>query len=94
MNKLLRLLFSFILVFSIYHLIRDVLQTLDNHSNFTNLLHRPHQWCQPYCDYVTFPLDVFGIIGSSIVLKRNSLGIIGNVIIISQFLWILALLLP
>lgn len=94
MKLFLRYLFIVILFLSSYHLVRDILQSLDIHNAFTNVFHRPHLWCGSYCDYVTFPLDVLGIIGSLVVLKRNKLGVIGKVILFSLPLWLLAVILP
>ncbi len=93
-TKILKVLFTAVLVFSIYHLVRDILQIFDFHSNFTNVMHRPHLWCKPYCDYVTLPLDILGIVGSAVVLRRNDLGVIGALILMLFPLWLLALILP
>ena len=35
---------------------------------FVNILHRSHIWCKPYCNYVTYLLDLLGIFGSFIGL--------------------------
>jgi len=94
MNQLLRYLFTIIFILSCYHLLRDILQTLDIHNAFTNILHRPHIWCSPYCDYVTYPLDLIGILGSYVILKRNNAGLLGFIILIIQPLWLVAALLP
>src|SRR3954447_8534744 len=34
-----------ILIFSAYHFVRDIAQTFNWHTDFSNLLHRSHQWC-------------------------------------------------
>jgi hypothetical protein len=86
--------FWIILILSIYHFIRDVLQTFGADNFLTNILHRPHAWCNNYCDYVTYPLDLLGIVGSSIILKRSRLGKLGTIVLISLPMWLLALLLP
>lgn len=70
MNKFLKLIFLIILILSLYHLIRDILQIFNLDSRFTNILHRPHTWCLNYCDYVTLPLDLLEIVGSFYVLKK------------------------
>lgn len=88
-----RYLFVIILMFSTYHLVRDILQTFGIHNAFTNILHRSHtEWCRSYCNFVTYPLDLLGMIGSYIVLKRNKLGTVGVVLLISLLFWLLALL--
>ena len=94
MNINLRYLFVAVLIFSTYHLFRDVLQILEVNNLFSDFLHRPHMWCKPYCNYVTFPLDFFGIIGSTIVLKRKKAGVLGVFIIITLPLWLTAMFLP
>ncbi len=94
LKLVIKIIFSLILIFSCYHLIRDILQILDWHNAFTNVLHRPHQWCKPYCDYVTLPLDILGIYGSIVVLKRNRLGVLGMIVLLSFPVWLMAALLP
>jgi len=93
-KKPLRYFFIIVLILSTYHLIRDILQSFEIHNSFTNILHRPHLWCKPYCNYVTYPLDFLGIIGSLCVLQKNSLGIAGMIILLSIPLWLLAVILP
>lgn len=93
MRKPVRFGFWLILGFSIYHLVRDILQILGFQAVWVNIFHWPHLWCKPYCDYVTFPLDFWGIIGSGMVIKRDRVGILGTGIILSMSLWLLAVLL-
>lgn len=94
MNKWLRGIFSLILIFSLYHFVRDILQMLDLHTPFTSVLHRSHVWCQPACDYVTLPLDILGLFGPLVILIRNRVGILGILTLLTLPLWLLALLLP
>lgn len=94
MSKFLKLVFIVIFLASVYHLIRDTLQVFGLHSSFTNILHRPHLWCKPYCNYVTYPLDLLGIVGSLVVLKRDRLGLLGALVVFSLPLWFLATILP
>lgn len=94
MHPILRYLFIIILVASSYHLVRDILQTVGINNALINILHRPHLWCNPYCNYATYPLDILGIIGSFIVLKRNGIGFIGIIVLVSLPLWLLVALLP
>ena len=77
MNRLLKLVFVAILLFSLYHFLRDVLQTFDVRTPLTDIAHRPHEWCGKYCDVVTWPLDIVGMIIPVIVLTRNKLGLLG-----------------
>lgn len=94
MNKFARAVLITILLFSVYHLIRDALQTLGFDSAFTNILHWQHRWCASYCGIVTYPLDILGIVGSYLVLKRNRMGYLGVLTLASLPLWLLVLLLP
>ena len=93
-KRLFRFFFMVVLIFSTYHLVRDVLQTFEIQNLFTNILHRPHLWCKSYCNFVTYPLDLLGIIGSLFVLKKSKPGTIGTIIILSLPLWLFAALLP
>ena len=86
MNKGLCFLIYFIFICFVYHLIRDVLQVFEIHSVFTNFFHRPHLWCSQYCDFVTIPLDLLGIYGAVIILKRNYIGKSGVIFIVSILL--------
>ncbi|OGK41666.1 hypothetical protein A2954_07345 [Candidatus Roizmanbacteria bacterium RIFCSPLOWO2_01_FULL_37_12] len=69
-------------------------QILEFHNPLIDILHRPHEWCYPICDFVTLPLDFFLIIGSLIVIRRNFIGILGNFVLLSLILWPLAFYLP
>ena len=90
MNKLLKFVVILIFLFSIYHLLRDVLQIMNINIPLVNFLHRPHIWCGQYCDLATLTLDLFGIIVGALVLKRNKLGMLGIGLLFLIPLWILA----
>lgn len=94
MNKFWKAAFVVILVASIYHFVRDLLQTVDLDSALTDIAHRPHQWCGKFCDVVTIPFDIISIVAAAIVLKRNRIGILGWLLIASLPLWLLLSLLP
>jgi len=97
MNNLInsgKLLFVTILVFSSYHFIRDIAQTFDWHTSFSNVGHRSHEWCGSLCDYVTYPLDIAGIVIPIIVLRRNKVGALGYGLLASMPLWIVFNVLP
>jgi hypothetical protein len=89
-----RTIFLLILIFSSYHLIRDILQILGIELFTIDFLHRSHLWCKPFCGYVTFPLEIFGIIGTIIVLKRKSLDLLGVLVLLSLILWPIFQFLP
>lgn len=94
MKKAIRTTFAIILIFSSYHLIRDIVQILGLNNDFTQIFHKNHQWCGPYCDFVTLPIEIIGIIGAAIVIRRNSIGTIGIVVILSLLLWPIFQFLP
>lgn len=93
-HRLLKLVFIAILIFSVYHLVRDVAQTFDWHTSFSDVGHRSHEWCGQYCDVVTYPLDIAGIIIPIIVLKRNRVGKLGIALLAAMPLWFVFTLLP
>lgn len=94
MNKIFRIIFIVILVILIYHVIRDILQIANVQNNLVNLWHKPHLWCRPYCNYITFPLELSQITGLVVILTRNKVGLLGILIILSLFLWLPVALLP
>lgn len=94
MKKQIRLVFIIIFVLSAYHLVRDFLQMLNFHNFITDSFYRPHKWCGSYCDYATYPLDILGIVGAFIVLKRKKVGFIGILTIALLPIWLPAYFLP
>lgn len=87
MNKFWRSLFTLLLAFFIIHLIRDIMQIFHIDNPLATILRTNHLWCRPYCDYATFPHEILGIIASSVVLKRNKLGLLGLLVLLSLPLW-------
>lgn len=61
---------------------------------FIDVLHTPHAWCGSACDVVTLPLDVLGIVGPLIVLKRQFVGKWGIILMGTIPLWFLFMRLP
>ena len=94
MGRMIKWVLIFVLLFSIYHLIRDILQILDVNFFLTSAWHRPHNWCSPYCGQATFTLDIAGILISVIGLRRGLNKIIASALIILLLLWLLMSLLP
>lgn len=94
MSKYWKAALIIILVVSTYHFVRDILQTFDLDSAFTDIAHRPHQWCGQYCDVVTIPFDIISIVASAHILKRNRVGKLGIALLASLPLWLLFSLLP
>lgn len=95
MSKIRKIIFLILLVYFIFHTIRDVLQILNLYGNpLADLLKTNHSWCRPYCDYVTLPPDLLGIIGSVIVLNRNKTDLIGVFVILAFLSIQIGFLLP
>jgi len=94
MSKTWKTTFTVLTLVFTYHLARDIFQALEIHNFIIDFLHRPHQWCQPACDYVTIPPELFIIVSSTIILKRNRVGKLGVAVLISLLLWPVLILLP
>ena len=92
MSKFWHWVFIIILIFSIYHLFRDITtDILGFHHPFVDIGHRLYpglRWCGPYCLYSTFPLEIFNIIATIKVLSRNKVGILGNIILLTLPIWV------
>ena len=93
MNKTWKTIFTILIAIFTVHLIRDILQIFDI-DNFLTMPSGPHVWCKPYCDWVTVPPELFIIISSIIILKRNRIGKLGIAILVSLIYWPPAALLP
>jgi hypothetical protein len=76
--------FKVVLLGATYHLVRDILQIIGVQNIFTQIGHVDHEWCvSMYCDYVTFPVEIFIIVASIVVIKRRRCGVLGLVVIFS-----------
>ena len=93
MRKIWFYIFLILLIWSTYHLVRDILQIFGVSNFLVDVLHRNHLWCAQYCSYVTIPPEIFVIIASGIVLWRKRIGILGALVLISIPFWIMAWLL-
>ncbi|OGF99974.1 hypothetical protein A2Y99_01465 [Candidatus Gottesmanbacteria bacterium RBG_13_37_7] len=94
MSKNSRLLFISLLIVFIYHLIRDIFQIYSISHPLIDIWHRNHLWCKPYCNYITLPSEIFIIIASVVILRRNRVGLLGKIVLFSLIFWPFALLLP
>ncbi len=64
-------------------------------SNFlTNLWHRPHLWCKPLCNEATIIPEIYIIVGSIIVVRREKIGKLGYSVLMSLIFWPFATFLP
>ncbi len=93
MKKSWKYLYVFLIVIFSIHLIRDVMQIFGFTNFLTELWHRSHLWCKPYCNEVTIIPEIFIIVGSIIVIKRREVGKLGYAILISLIFWSFAALL-
>ena len=65
-------------VWGVYHLLRDILQQMEVSSFIADLGHRYPLWCRPlngYCNFITFPLEIYVIIAVPLIWKRKKIGI-------------------
>lgn len=94
MEKIWKFIFIFVLIWSIYHFLRDILQIMGIQNFFTTVWHWTHEWCRPLCDYITLPLDIFQISATMIVLRRNRIGALGIAVLLSLLVALLMWLTP
>ncbi len=97
MSRILRAIFIGILLFSSYHLVRDLLTNFGIHNYIVDFGHRTHLWCSIFypwfCHWITVPPEIFAIIASLTVLKQNKVGILGILVLIQIPLWLFLVLL-
>lgn len=93
MNKLTRTLFIGIIVFSIAHTIRDIFQIYNIHNLLSDFYVTHDNYCGKYCDYVAFPVELFDIVGSIIVIRRNKIELLGTLVLLSMLFWPITLIL-
>jgi len=82
-NKISKIALLIILLFSVYHLMRDILQIARVNTIFANMFHWEHFWCKPYCDYIFFPPQLFNIVAIPIILKRKKFGVLGILVLLT-----------
>lgn len=95
MSSFWKVVFISLLIFFVFHTVRDFLQIFNIYGNiFADLLRSKHNWCRSYCDYVTLPPEAFGIVSSIVVLKRSKIGILGIGAFLAIFIFLIEFLLP
>ncbi len=72
--KLWRFFIVTLLLFSLAHTIRDILQILNVESLLTVDTGSDKTWCDPHCDYVTFPFEISTIAFASAALRKEKMG--------------------
>lgn len=92
MDKFWRSVFILLLIWSIYHLIRDIFtDILGLHNFIVDFGHRNYpeiRWCSSYCQFLTIPLEIFNIVAISIVLQRNKIGLLGLIVLFTLPIWL------
>ena len=83
----LRLFFVLLIVFSVYHLIRDIFQNYHIENVTTSFLKMDKNWCGTYCNHITVPFELFILGGSFVVVKRNKTGLLGYLVIAVLLVW-------
>ncbi len=94
MSKALKIIFYLALFLSVYHLIRDLLTNFGIHNYILDFAHRPHLWCGKFCPWITVPPEIYNIIASLVILRRNKVGLLGFLVLIQLPVWLLMVLLP
>jgi hypothetical protein len=69
-----KLFVYFLLVFSLVHFARDLLQIFKVDTPLATILKTNHTFCRPFCDYVTLPPEIFIIITSLFALQKKRFG--------------------
>ena len=73
-----------------YHLVRDLLTNAGIHNYIVDFGHRAKTlWCGKICPWVTVPPEIFNIIATVIVLKRNHIGILGFFVLVQIPIWVI-----
>lgn len=94
MNKMIKIIFYFVLVFSFYHLTRDLLTNLGFHNIFLDIFHRPQTyWCKSACSWITIPPEVFNIVATTYLLLKDKFGILGFIVVLQIPIWLIFILL-
>lgn len=79
--------FVFLLLFSVFHVVRDISQNL----HFENLTTAPFtmtaNWCGWYCDWITYPFEILIFTGAAVTLKNNRVQLLGKVAVVLFFIW-------
>ncbi len=96
MSKIWKFVFWLILIASLYHFVRDIMQIIGVNNILFHIgeFHPSPKWCGAYCSYVTFPPEIFHIIVSTIVLKRNKVGALGVLGLVVLSFWLVVWFTP
>lgn len=56
--------FSLLVLFSVFHIVRDVQQGFGLSSFATDVVVLEKNWCGSYCDFITYPFEIVILLGS------------------------------
>ena len=89
MNNVHKTILALLIVFSVFHTVRDVSQYLSVTNSTTSIFEMERNWCGSYCDLITVPFEIFIFAGSVLVLKRDKFSVLGRVVLVVFGVWIL-----
>ena len=72
-----RFVIALVLVFSFYHLVRDVMQITGLDNGAKVLFPWWYEWCGQYCNFVRLPLEIGAIAASLVAMRQNYFGVAG-----------------
>ena len=87
-EKRLKYFLIFLIIFSIFHLLRDFSQTYNLESFFTQALQLDKHWCANYCNELTIPMEIFILMGSIFSLQTNKFGKLKILVFTIFFVWL------
>ncbi|MEN8253358.1 MAG: hypothetical protein ABFQ62_03220 [Patescibacteria group bacterium] len=80
-------IFIFLIIFSTFHLVRDIFQILHIENITTTVFEMEKNWCGNYCNWLTIPMEIFIFFGSLIMIKRKKEGNLAYLIAIILAIW-------
>lgn len=88
MKKKYVLLFWSLILFSVYHFIRDILQTLNIENVLTLVFKTNKNWCGWYCNLITIPFEIFIFTCSLIIIRRKKGGTLAYLVGLVFLVWL------
>lgn len=83
----LKYFFLALILFSFYHLLRDILQIFHIENFASTFLKTDKNWCSSYCNFITVPFELFILGGGVVIVKRNRVGVLGFFVISVFLIW-------
>lgn len=82
-----RFLLTMLLLYSLAHTVRDILQILKVESFITADTGSDKTWCTPYCNYVVFPFEIPVIAFAFVSLRKKKMSMLGWIAIAIFCIW-------